>query len=379
VTNSDNLETAVPDRIDVAVYDRYLVGVSETGDDAMLQRWATTPQRRRLLDALAERGYSTDTFERTQVAWARLATTMHEQASDAASIPVSPRRDQPVHARSGRTILMFPRSTAASRVRRSMLLATTLAAVAGTMVIRSIDRPSPAPSVQHHTTRDGEQRTVGLPDGSVIHLAPATSVGIQGRTATVDGEAMFSVLHDPTHPFIVRTANTLVTVLGTTFHVRQYGNERQSRVMVENGRVVVQRRNDRGVDATPIVLTGTMAAITTDSTISVLRDTRADEFTDWTKGMLVFDRVPLRDMLADLARAYGTTIRVSDTLLASERMTMQVSVRTQSLARVLELIGTAVNAHHTYDGRAYLLAPGRTSTRNMKRSPFPKPEKEYGR
>jgi ferric-dicitrate binding protein FerR (iron transport regulator) len=121
-----------------------------------------------------------------------------------------------------------------------------------------------------------------------------------------------------------------------------------------------------------------MMAQVTDSSVTVTPGIAPREYTGWTQGALVFNRVALRDLVVELTRAYGVPVRVEDTVLAREPMTMEVSVRTQSLTRVLELIGLATNAHYTQDGEAYVLTPGRAPANAVPRTRFLEPEKQYG-
>jgi transmembrane sensor len=365
VTDTDDLTSSGDSRIDLALYDRYVRGTASDEDRAAVQCWATTPQRVRLLDARDGERAASDTSERTDGAWMALSARIQDAASRSSIL------GSPIRAATSSRIV--------SRLTRLTRLGVG-AGVAGLLAV-CVMRVWPAArhAEQHYTTRAGERATVQLANGSTMSLAPATSAIVRGRDVTIDGEASFAVDHDPSHPFVVRTTRVLVTVLGTTFRVRQYANDRESRIIVDEGKVALHRAGHQSQDAAAALLTAKMVAHLDDSTVSVIRNAELEEYSDWNRGMLVFDHVPLRDVLAELARAYGTPVRTIDSALASERMTIQVSMRTQSLARVLDLIGTAVNAHHTYDGRAYMLMPGRAAMKHTERPAFPRQEKEYGR
>lgn len=73
---------------------------------------------------------------------------------------------------------------------------------------------------QIYETAYGEQRTVALADGSQVVLNGGTRLAVKpgGRAVALEqGEAYFSVAHDPAHPFIVSLRAGSVTVLGTEF------------------------------------------------------------------------------------------------------------------------------------------------------------------
>jgi len=75
-----------------------------------------------------------------------------------------------------------------------------------------------------HATRTGETRTAQFSDGSVVYLNTRTQVrwlgsGGDRRVELVNGEALFDVVHDETHPFSVMLEGSEIRVLGTRFNV----------------------------------------------------------------------------------------------------------------------------------------------------------------
>jgi ferric-dicitrate binding protein FerR (iron transport regulator) len=236
---------------------------------------------------------------------------------------------------------------------------------------------------QRFQTAPGQRATVRLADGSMIVLAPASHAVMTQRTVEISGEAYIRVAPHSTRPFVVHTKNAVIRVLGTVFSVRQYPNESSSQVVVVDGKVAVLPRmhSDRG--RAPTLLSAQMLAQVTDSGISVNNGISAQDYMVWTRGVLVFDRVALRDVVAELNRAYGVTIRVADTTLASQPVGLEVSVTEKPIVRVLTLIGEATESHYTYDGKTYVLVPGHTAfphgTMKRQKRGFTQLEKLYGR
>lgn len=98
-----------------------------------------------------------------------------------------------------------------------------------------------------------QQRLVTLEDGSVVRLSSNTQVRIgysdDSRFVFLDeGEAIFSVEHDPERPFRVFAGGTLAEALGTTFTVQREGD--YASVSVLEGKVGVSQISDAsgGVD-----------------------------------------------------------------------------------------------------------------------------------
>ena len=98
-------------------------------------------------------------------------------------------------------------------------------------------------NVRHtYVTDVGEQRSVRLPDGSMMHLNTDSRAVVQfsdsDRAIRLEsGEALFKVERDAGRPFEVLTPSARIRVLGTEFNVREMGSA--TRVAVVDGAVKV--------------------------------------------------------------------------------------------------------------------------------------------
>lgn len=98
------------------------------------------------------------------------------------------------------------------------------------------------PAGRTYSTDVGERRSVQLPDGSTVLLDSRSSLKVDFTAATrqvelVHGQALFSVLHDPHRPFLVRAGATVIRDVGTQFDVKQRPDD--TVVTVVEGRVSV--------------------------------------------------------------------------------------------------------------------------------------------
>jgi ferric-dicitrate binding protein FerR (iron transport regulator) len=242
---------------------------------------------------------------------------------------------------------------------------------------------TPAPiAVQHYETKPGQRSTIRLADGSSVMLAPATSVRFTPSNIEVSGEAYFTVAPHSARPFVVRTSNAAVQVLGTRFSVRHYPDEMSSRVVVEDGRVTLQALRSRGTGDSRII-SAQMLAFVTDSGISVSPGIATRDYTGWTHGMLIFKGVPLRDVVEELNRTYRANIRLRDSALASRTIVAEIELDQTPLIQILDILCSMMNAHYEQDGRSFVLSQGGSKRRipigQMQRNRFPQPEKSYGR
>ena len=100
-----------------------------------------------------------------------------------------------------------------------------------------------------YVTDVGEQRSVRLPDGSMMHLNTDSRAVVQfsdsDRAIRLEsGEALFKVERDAGRPFEVLTPSARIRVLGTEFNVREIGSA--TRVAVVDGAVKVSPAGPKG-------------------------------------------------------------------------------------------------------------------------------------
>ena len=100
---------------------------------------------------------------------------------------------------------------------------------------------------EYHTLKvpRGGEYTLVLADGSKVFLNAESSlkypVLFSGdlRKVKLEGEAYFEVKRNPEKPFVVDIGGMQVNVLGTTFGIRAYADEREIRTTLVSGRVNV--------------------------------------------------------------------------------------------------------------------------------------------
>jgi ferric-dicitrate binding protein FerR (iron transport regulator) len=226
-------------------------------------------------------------------------------------------------------------------------------------------RHTPAPSVSPRTdartyaTATGQQAVVTLDDGTSVTLAPQSTLRItrfdtHGRSVDLTGEAYFDVAHVDGAPFVVRTGVVETRVLGTTFFVRRYPQDRAAQVTVTTGKVAVSTRGHQPA----VTLTAGDIAAATDSSVVARNDPDAVRETGWLDGRLVFHDAPTPDVLQALHRWYGYEFRFADTTLAQRSLTVVISTR--SSAEALGTLKTYLNVDLRFDGQVVTLVPRQT-------------------
>lgn len=175
-------------------------------------------------------------------------------------------------------------------------------------------------------TAAAERRSVTLIDGSQVELNARTRLqvdigGGERHVRLAAGEAFFTVSKDPQRPFIVETPAGSVRVTGTVFGVHSE-TAADLAVTVVEGSVLVR---PEVAPAAPFALhAGDQLIAGTTVAVQKLSSDALQDRLAWRKGMIVFDRVPLREALARFAHYQGHENDFTVTAAVAER---QVSGR----------------------------------------------------
>lgn len=164
-----------------------------------------------------------------------------------------------------------------------------------------------------YATTTGESRNLTLADGSQLQLNTDTAVQIdlgqdERRVRLLRGEAWFEVSADAARPFVIRSGEGWVKVVGTRFSVsRQDG---QTRVRVAQGKVQVSA----GGEQTVLLEPGRGVEYRDAQLAAVHEIDGAAEFA-WRQRQLVFRQQPLAEVVDELNRYWpGQTLVLGEAL-----------------------------------------------------------------
>lgn len=168
----------------------------------------------------------------------------------------------------------------------------------------------------------GNKADIVLPDGTRVSMNGGTTLrydvaaGGRREVAIDAGEAYFDVAKDARHPFRVSVGGTRIEVLGTTFNVRVDDKDIETALFTGSVRLTGDHLPQ------PITLAPGRKSIydrTTHAVTITENDPRAD--TGWKDGYLVFNSLPLCDVLRKVQDWYGVDIRLADQRLAGDLLT----------------------------------------------------------
>ena len=213
----------------------------------------------------------------------------------------------------------------ARRERRPLLryavAASVLAVALGLGLFSGLNHPG-SYSAEFSTVL-GERKHVALPDGSVIDLNSRSRLQVHYEKdrrliELSEGEAMFSVEHDSSRPFVVEAGSGKITVTGTRFDVRR--DVTQTRVAVEQGTVKVQGHD--APDNEFINLTAGLGThVDAQGKVAAAYTVNPAELTAWRGGKLVFNNARLSEVAAEVSRYREQPLTVSNPGVANLRLT----------------------------------------------------------
>lgn len=157
----------------------------------------------------------------------------------------------------------------------------------------------------------GKRANVTLSDGTKIYVNSGSKIIypelFEGdkREVLVEGEVYLEVAANKKCPFIVKTRNFDIEVLGTAFNICAYREEKDASVVLVHGSVEVTTENKSKKQLKPnqlMSIHGNQASI---SQVDV------SEYISWKDNLLLMERKSLSQIFAKLERYYGCTISSS--------------------------------------------------------------------
>lgn len=158
---------------------------------------------------------------------------------------------------------------------------------------------------------DGTQ--IRLNSGSLLRF-PTEFKG-ETREVTLIGEAYFDVVQDMQKPFIVKTPKFSVKVLGTSFNISCYNDEKSAKISLERGSVKVFNLN--GVEYATLQPDQQMS-LDQEGRVSILT-VNTPMVTAWKEGVFIFDNESIEEIVKKLEKFYNINVVIKDEEIKSLR------------------------------------------------------------
>jgi ferric-dicitrate binding protein FerR (iron transport regulator) len=205
------------------------------------------------------------------------------------------------------------------------------------------------------STPTGGQYNIVLADGTKVFLNAVSSIkyptqfnGNQ-RVVELEGEAYFEVAKNRNKPFIVKSGNQAIEVLGTHFNVHAYDNEAVVKTTLLEGRVEVTHKNQKA-----ILKPGQQANVSDNFNKISVREVDTEAAIAWKNGRFKFDNADLETVMKQLERWYGIKVEyrgdVSDVRFNGG------TFRNKNLSEVLKVLELS-NIEFKVEGKTIIVYP----------------------
>jgi len=228
-----------------------------------------------------------------------------------------------------------------------------LLALGGPALWLDLRNQEETPEEVQHFCEEGVS-TVDLPDGSRVFLNQGSEISYpesfgQERSVKLKGEGFFEVMSDPASPFIVYSGQVAVTVLGTSFNVKEGASEEEVEVLVESGKVRMSME-EQGSYLT--LEPGDMGQASEGNLQTI--QTFDPNYLSWKTRNFKFVNNALNEVLPVLERSYHIKIHYQKVDTGELRITS--SYQEQSADAILETIAAAFGLKVSREGKEYYLS-----------------------
>lgn len=223
---------------------------------------------------------------------------------------------------------------------------------------------------------------IQLSDGTRVWLNAGSKLiydanyGVEQRKVSLQGEALFDVVKDVQHPFIVTTPTISIKVLGTKFNVRAYGNDKTSEASLIRGRIeltilktpekkiILKAADKLTINNEQPLVAGKASVlavknITEETPLMALgqihmakKDSLPSEAL-WVENKLAFDAEDFESLAKKLERRYNVTISFKNEGLRKLRFTGKF--QNESIGKAMKALQTTTYFHYKTDNNQILV------------------------
>lgn len=214
------------------------------------------------------------------------------------------------------------------------------------------------------TNPNKRNKMVVLPDGSTVILQKGSklkyfdSYNAHNREVYLSGEAFFEVVKNPKKPFLVFTKDIVTKVLGTSFTVKAFDNDKEVKVMVKTGKVnVIQQKSLNIKDITDKADLGGIS-LTANQQATYQREEhkliKAELIKPQFLGLsnntqsFTFKSTPISEVFVQLSQAYGIEIVFDEKVMS--KCTFTATLGTEPLDEKMKWICAAIDADYQVSG-----------------------------
>lgn len=157
----------------------------------------------------------------------------------------------------------------------------------------------------------GKKSTITFSDGTKVWANAGTQLvypiefNKNEREIFVDGQIYLDVAKDANRPFIVKTKDMDIKVLGTKFNITAYSKENNNNIVLVSGKVSVSNKK---TNSNTTLSPNNMYVYDKASLNENVKEVDTSLYTSWIDGKYIFNKEPFEYVLARLSMYYGVKV-----------------------------------------------------------------------
>ena len=164
----------------------------------------------------------------------------------------------------------------------------------------------------------GNRSVISLADGSRVWLNAGSRLIYPSkfvdktREVFLTGEAFFDITKNEKQPFVVKTVDVKVQVLGTRFNVSAYPEDYSVQTVVSDGSVEIKKVSAGLFDKAVRIATGQLGYFNKKTQQTEISEVNLDNYTLWTQGLFKFSNTDFSRIIKKLERYYNIRFQLDD-------------------------------------------------------------------
>lgn len=222
-------------------------------------------------------------------------------------------------------------------------------------LLKVLDHPQTNITYTEKISAKGEMKNLQLADGTNIILNSDTKIRIpsnfnkEERVIEMEGEGFFDVSPNPDKPFIIKSGEARVKVLGTSFDFKSYKEDDFIKLTVSTGKVRVNVADqDIQLSVSP------NEHLSINKIDGDIRKEAIEEnnYIKWIHGSLYFNKEPIREVIKTINRTYNRKV-----ILQCKECDYRITGThdNKSIEAVVEAICFTTGLHSRHEGDDIIL------------------------
>ncbi|WP_320110449.1 FecR domain-containing protein [Draconibacterium orientale] len=205
------------------------------------------------------------------------------------------------------------------------------------------------PTINRVVIPYGKSSQVTLSDGTQVWLNAGSQLVYPSvfkerqREVLLIGEAYFNVAHNAKVPFVVRTEHADIEVLGTSFDVLAYPDDKMFQTILVTGSVSIETKSKGLLSGKNkmVLVPNQMFYLDKESGVNYVNNVDVATYTSWKEGMFNCDKLDLSRVVRRLERYYNKQIHIKDPLIGTYKISGKLDLK-GDISEVLDVIQSFV-------------------------------------